>query len=260
MRTRAVSALRYGLAVASEPDPIFADRRLASIYDDVDADRTDLDHYEAIVDEFGARRVLDVGCGTGTLACRLAGRGVDVVGLDPARASLDVARSKTDAERVAWIHGDTSGIPSDIEPFELAVMTGNVAQVFTTDAAWSSTLGDIAGALRSGGRLVFETRDPAQRAWENWDTAGMTTTVATARGEVEVWTSLLDVSEPLVTFRHHYRFVESREVVTSDSTLRFRTLDELRSSLGAARFAIDDVRDAPDRPGLELVVVARLTS
>ena len=76
------------------PDQIFADPRLAAIYDDIDGDRADLDHYEAIVDKLGARSVLDIGCGTGVLACRLARRGVTMIGLDPAHASLAVARAK----------------------------------------------------------------------------------------------------------------------------------------------------------------------
>jgi 2-polyprenyl-3-methyl-5-hydroxy-6-metoxy-1,4-benzoquinol methylase len=66
------------------PDPIFADPRLAAIYDDVDGDRADLDHDEAIVEELGARSVLDIGCGTGAFGCRLAARGLTVVGVDPA--------------------------------------------------------------------------------------------------------------------------------------------------------------------------------
>jgi 2-polyprenyl-3-methyl-5-hydroxy-6-metoxy-1,4-benzoquinol methylase len=72
------------------PDAIFDDRRLAAIYDSVDADRSDLDAYVALADELGARSVLDIGCGTGTFACLLAQRGKDVTGVDPATASLDV--------------------------------------------------------------------------------------------------------------------------------------------------------------------------
>jgi 2-polyprenyl-3-methyl-5-hydroxy-6-metoxy-1,4-benzoquinol methylase len=41
--------------------------------------------------------VLDVGCGTGCLAVLLAERGLSVVGLDPAEASLEVAASKDPA-------------------------------------------------------------------------------------------------------------------------------------------------------------------
>ena len=93
------------------PDAIFDDPVLAALYDPLDTDRSDIDAYVAMVDEFGARSLLDVGCGTGELACRLALRGVDVVGVDPAGASLDVARAKAGAERVRWIHGDATTLP-----------------------------------------------------------------------------------------------------------------------------------------------------
>jgi 2-polyprenyl-3-methyl-5-hydroxy-6-metoxy-1,4-benzoquinol methylase len=56
-------------------DAIFGERRLADIYDALDADRSDLDVYADLVDELGARTVLDVGCGTGSFACMLARRG-----------------------------------------------------------------------------------------------------------------------------------------------------------------------------------------
>jgi hypothetical protein len=46
-------------------DAIFADRRLAELYDPLDPDRRDLDAYGAMVDEYGARSVLDIGCGAG---------------------------------------------------------------------------------------------------------------------------------------------------------------------------------------------------
>jgi hypothetical protein len=47
-------------------DSIFEDPRLAGIYDPPDADRSDLELYAALVDELGAKTVLDLGCGTGT--------------------------------------------------------------------------------------------------------------------------------------------------------------------------------------------------
>ena len=123
-------------------DAIFADPRLAAIYDDIDGDRSDLDHYEAIVDEFGARRVLDVGCGTGTFARRLAARGLTVIAVDPASASLDVARAKPGAQRVTWLVGDATTLPPTA--VDAVTMTANVAQVFVHDQDWSATLGGVA--------------------------------------------------------------------------------------------------------------------
>lgn len=81
-------------------DENFENPRLAAIYDPFDTDRYDLDAYESMVTEFGARSVLDIGCGTGTFACRLAVRGLEVTGLEPAQASLKVAQTKPWSERV----------------------------------------------------------------------------------------------------------------------------------------------------------------
>jgi SAM-dependent methyltransferase len=50
------------------PDAIFEDPRLVRVYDPLDPDRSDLDAYVAFIHEAGATSVLDVGCGTGTLA------------------------------------------------------------------------------------------------------------------------------------------------------------------------------------------------
>ncbi|RRR69399.1 SAM-dependent methyltransferase, partial [Streptomyces sp. RP5T] len=46
-------------------DEGFTHPRLAAIYDALDPDRGDLDAYLRMVEEFGARQVLDIGCGTG---------------------------------------------------------------------------------------------------------------------------------------------------------------------------------------------------
>ena len=240
------------------PDQIFANSRLANIYDNFDGDRRDLDHYVAMVDEFGARSVLDVGCGTGVFACALAVKGIDVIGVDPAAASLDVARRKPGADRVRWILGDATTVGA--LGVDLVTMTGNVAQVFVHDDDWLANLADIRAALRPTGRLVFEVRDPARRDWENWTAESSFTRADVAGvGRVETWVELTDVSLPLVSFRHTYRF-EAGAILTSDSTLRFRERDEIVASLVRSRFSVLDVRDAPDRPGKELVFVATVAA
>ena len=237
-------------------DECFRHPRLAAVHDALDTDRGDLDAYLRMAGEFGARRVLDIGCGTGVFALLLADRGIEVVGVDPAAASLDVARGKPGAARVRWIEGDAASLP----PLraDLATTTANVAQAITGPRAWQGTLQGAYEALRPGGHLVFETRDPARRAWEEWDRAHTHRVVEVpGAGAVESWCDLLDVSGPLVTFRWTHVFTADGEVLTSDSTLRFRDRDEVEADLTGRGFEVREVRDAPDRRGRELVFLAR---
>lgn len=241
------------------PDRIFDVPRLAEIYDEFDGRRDDLDLYVSLVEELGARSVLDVGCGTGSLACRLALAGIEVVGVDPAAASLDVARRKPGAAQVHWVHGTTADVGA--AGADLAVMTGNVAQVFLADEDWTTTLLDIRRALHPNGHFAFETRDPAEQAWDRWTREHTYRRVDVAgAGAVAGWTEVVSVDEPLVSFRHHWHFESDGTDLTSDSTLRFRTQDQLRASLATAGFDVTDVRDAPDRPGLEWVFLVSVRS
>lgn len=56
------------------PDRALADPRLAILYDILDGDRSDLDAYLSIAEEVKAGSVVDIGCGTGSLAVKLASR------------------------------------------------------------------------------------------------------------------------------------------------------------------------------------------
>ncbi|MBJ7451932.1 MAG: methyltransferase domain-containing protein [Blastococcus sp.] len=237
-------------------DPLFAEPRLAAVYDAFDGDRDDLAPYLALAEEHGVRSVLDIGCGTGTLACLLAARGIEVVGVDPAAASLEVARRKPGAERVRWVHGDATSLPP--LQVDLVTMTANVAQVFLDDDAWAATLRAARAALRPGGRLVFESRRPERRAWLEWDRErSLRRAVVPGVGGVETWVAVTDVRAGLVSFRWTFAFGADRAVLTSDSTLRFRSREELVDAVRSAGLVLDDVRDAPDRPGAEYVVLAR---
>jgi hypothetical protein len=105
---------------------------------------------------------------------------------------------------------------------------------------------------------VFETRDPAGRAWEEWNREeSYSKTRIPGVGVVENWVEVTDVSGPLVTFRGTYVFSEDGDVLTSDSTLRFRERPEIERQLAGHGFVVDEVRDAADRPGREFVFVAR---
>jgi len=232
------------------PDELFAHPRLAAVYDAFERDRPDLPPYLEVARSLGAESVLDIGCGTGALVSRLRDAGFRVTGADPAAASLDLARRRTPDAR--FLEVSAADLP--VLAVDLAVMTGNVAQVFVTDQDWTEALIGVSRAVRVGGAFVFETRRPAVRDWENWSSDAQTLQVPGV-GRVTKTFELLEVAEPLITFRNTFTFEDERLVSTS--TLRFRELDELEISLSAAGFHLEEVRQAPDRPGLEFVVIAR---
>ena len=150
--------------------------------------------------------MLDIGCGTGVFALLLADRGIDVIGVDPAHGSLAFAQTKPGAERVQL---DSSVTRPALPPMQvdLATMTGNVAQAIVDPDDWDGTLRGVAAAVRPGGYLVFETRDPSYRAWESWNRASSYgVTDIPGVGEVETWHELTDVSGQLVSFRSYIVF------------------------------------------------------
>jgi hypothetical protein len=137
-------------------------------------------------------------------------------------------------------------------------MTGNVAQVFLTESEWARALQGIGTALRSRGYLVFETRRPGRRAREEWasDTGPVTRDVP-GIGPVERRGEVTAVSLPFVSFRYTYTFLSDGALITSDSTLRLRSREELEASLAAQGYQVRDVREAPDRPGHEFVFITQ---
>ena len=70
---------------------------------------------------------------------------------------------------------------------------------------------------------------------------------------------MIEVSDDgvLVTFESPNVFEADGTTIVVRSTLRFRSRAEIEASLIACGFVIDEVRDAPDRPGRELVFIAR---
>jgi SAM-dependent methyltransferase len=240
------------------PDKIFSDPELVQVYDVFDGARDDLVLYMNIVKEFGAQKILDVGCGTGYFSVMLAEQGYEVAGIDPAAASIDFAKTKPYADQVNWIYGDTAVLPATLS-VDMAIMTGNVAHVFVYDEAWLSTLKDIRKTLKPEGYLVFEVRDPFQKAWEGWTKEKTYQRIDIDNiGFVETWTDVTDVNDDLVSFIHTYHFENTGKTTISCSTLKFRTKDEIIQSLSNTGYDVLDIRDAPDRPNLEWVFVTRL--
>ena len=205
-----------------------------------------------------AERVLDVGCGTGTLLHRArdAGHGGRLCGLDPDPAMLDRARRRDDIE---WVLADAASAAWDRE-FDLAVMTGHAFQELVGDDELRRSLRAVRAALRDGGRFAFETRNPRARAWERWNTA---MEARNPDGDVvRVAYEVQEVTGDVVRFTETLtgRWWDRPQV--AHGTLRFLGPQALATFLHEAGFAVDrqfgDWQRAPlTDASEEIITIAR---
>ena len=92
-------------------------------------------------------RILDLGCGDGTLTLRLIEAGAEVVGVDSSQAMVDAARARGIDARVA----DARALEFD---GEFSAVFSNAALHWIHDA--DAVLESVSRALVSGGRFVAE--------------------------------------------------------------------------------------------------------
>ena len=98
-------------------------------------------------------RILDVGCGDGVLATRLAQDGARVTGLDASPAMIAAARRRAKAAGVEidLVEGDSGGLPFPAGHFDRVV---SVATLCFVDNP-RPTIRDMVRVLKPGGRLIL---------------------------------------------------------------------------------------------------------
>jgi ubiquinone/menaquinone biosynthesis C-methylase UbiE len=102
----------------------------------------------------GGEAVLEVACGTGRIAARLAEDGTRVVGLDHSTAMLDIARAKSAGlANVRWVEADMRSFRLD-ERFGLIIIPGHSFQNLLTPGDQVACLASIRRHLLPGGTLV----------------------------------------------------------------------------------------------------------
>lgn len=253
-----------GTPAGQRPAPVvdaaYGDERLAALYDALNTWGPSDDFYLGHV--MRAASVLDAGCGTGELLSRArrAGHTGHLTGLDPAPGMLAVARARRDG--ITWVQGDARSVNLG-RTFGLITMTGHAFQVLLGDHDIRAALAGFHRHLEPGGRLVFEIRNRAARAWERWTPAITRTLVRSPDGEdFEVAYDFRGTREPgLVDYVTIFRSRASGEVLISPSTLHFADPDHLRSLLTDAGFRVtgwygDWDRSEVSPASREIIVIA----
>jgi ubiquinone/menaquinone biosynthesis C-methylase UbiE len=117
----------------------------------------ELDFYRSLVDQVvNANRgaILEIACGTGRVAIRLAQSGANVVGLDHSPEMLEVARQKSiDLQTMRWIEADMRSFEL-AETFGLVIIPGHAFQNLNTPEDQAACLVCIKRHLNPGGLLV----------------------------------------------------------------------------------------------------------
>lgn len=106
-------------------------------------------------------RVLDVGCGTGTLSLLLFDAGYDVTGLDLSEDMLVVASEKTKKQGVVieLIHRDMRELDG-LSGFDCVLIAVDSLNYLENEADVKKTFAGAYAALCDGGLLVFDVHTP----------------------------------------------------------------------------------------------------
>jgi SAM-dependent methyltransferase len=117
----------------------------------------------ALLELEAGERVLDLACGSGVHAHRLAARGLDVVGVDIAPSLIDYNRRQAREQGLATVRfeeGDMRELAYQ-EEFEAVLLLSGSFGFFDEDTNLD-VLRRMARALRPGGQVLIDVFDPAK--------------------------------------------------------------------------------------------------
>ncbi|WP_244898702.1 class I SAM-dependent methyltransferase [Sporosarcina koreensis] len=208
------------------------------VYDQVNRWARDDEFFMKLLKKVSPEKIADLGCGTGRLTTHFSEAGYQITAIDPNEEAIECAKGKAYRNDVMWIVGDSSNLEEDA--YDTVIMTANVAQVFLTDESWQQVLSDVYRALKPGGHLIFDTRNPAAKAWEQWEKDDTPDhAIDDQNGEpLLIWTDYEGFKGNVYSF--YETVVNARTdtvLVREKMQLRFRSYDVIAESLQAAGFA-----------------------
>ena len=187
-------------------------------------------------------RVLDVPCGTGRIATRLAGRGLAVVGIDAIETFAGVARGAG----VPVIRGDMRTTVVRPGVFDAAICLWGSFGYFD-DAGNLAQAAAVSQALAPGGRFLIDTI-VADSVLERFQSTASWTVGGVRVDEVRVY------HEDTRRIETTWTFARGDELVTRTTSVRLYSVAELTDLLSTAGFAsfqaLDDDLE-PFAPGAD---------
>lgn len=137
---------------------------LAQFYDQLTTDVPYLRWADYIETQFArhkspVRSVVELGCGTGTLAAILAGRGYQVTAVDLSPDMLSVAAEKCEGLDVQLVCQDMSRLALP-EPVDAVVCCLDSLNYVTRPSAVQRTFQRVFDALKPGGLFLFDVKTP----------------------------------------------------------------------------------------------------
>lgn len=197
----------------------------------------EVDFVERELEADRAKRILDIGCGTGRHAIELARRGYRVTGFDLSEAQLRLARAKADkAGVVVEFQRRDATQPHFHQEFDAAIMFCEGAfPLMETDEKNHAILRQAGAALRPGGKLLLTTLNalfPLFHSVKDFlDASGSGTAPDKLTFDV-------------MTFREHAELTfadDAGQSQTVETNERYYTPSEMRWLLQTAGFATVDI-------------------
>lgn len=207
-------------------DRLYQDTELVQFYDYDNADTEDYQHHSKWIKN--AETILDIGCGTGTLAAAMAENGKKVTATDFAAEMLEVARKKSDL--VTWIQADARALEIP-EKFDLIILSGHAFQVFLTDTDREQLFQVIRNHLNDKGIFIFDSRNPLVEDWKTWTKEESTRFfIHPHHGTVKAWNTW-EGNNISLTYHTFYETESTGKQWQASSIISFPTKEKIISIL-----------------------------